>query len=215
MKALIFDYDGVVVDSFETNYLAFERLFTEMKLDGFDRDYFRSVFGTGIENVVTPILQMNNILITDESLPKIINTKTQYAIDFFKSTKLIAGIKQFLELTHNRYSQAIATGNGPGFVKELNRINSLEKYFKIIISANDVKNQKPDPEIFLLAAKKLSLPPSECIVFEDSLFGIDAAKAAGMRCIALTTTHDRKLLHKADIIINDFTEMDLKKLETL
>jgi beta-phosphoglucomutase len=91
----------------------------------------------------------------------------------------------------------------------------VRHYFDIIIDGDRVSKGKPDPEIFLKAAADLNMIPEDCIVFEDSIAGIKAANAAGMKVVAITTAHPEDKLHPSNFVINDFTELNVQKLQTL
>jgi len=93
-------------------------------------------------------------------------------------------------------------------------ISGIKKYFKTIVDASQVSRGKPHPEIYLKTAKEMNFNPSKCIVFEDSISGIKAAKTAGMKVIALSTTHSKKEL-KADLTIRDFTQINIKALDSI
>jgi beta-phosphoglucomutase-like phosphatase (HAD superfamily) len=93
----------------------------------------------------------------------------------------------------------------------------IGRYFEAIVAGDEVTRCKPDPEIYLTAAAKLGLEPSECIVFEDAEAGIEAAKRAGMKVVALATTFSREFLETtdADLIIDDFRDIDVATLRAL
>jgi len=89
--------------------------------------------------------------------------------------------------------------------------SGLSSYFETIISCEDVKRGKPEPDLFLAAAEKLETPPENCMVVEDSLYGVEAAKRAGMKCIAVTTSFPEEELKKADIIVDNLMEVPLEE----
>jgi haloacid dehalogenase superfamily, subfamily IA, variant 3 with third motif having DD or ED len=91
----------------------------------------------------------------------------------------------------------------------------LGNYFPIIITAEDVSKGKPDPQVFLLAAQKLHLSPDRCVVFEDAFVGIQAAKAGGMKIIAVTTTHPASELTEADLVADRLDELSIAQLKAL
>lgn len=91
----------------------------------------------------------------------------------------------------------------------------IKKYFKKIISSADIRMGKPDPEIFLKTAEALHTAPEDCIIFEDSIAGVRAGKAAGMKVVALTTSHRPEQLKEADMIIKDYTEIDFERLVSM
>ena len=94
-------------------------------------------------------------------------------------------------------------------------INNIKKYFKIIVDEDIVSKTKPDPELFLKASESLNILPSDCIVIEDSIMGVEAALKAGMKCIAITTTNGREKLNKANLVIDDFKELTINKIGRL
>ncbi len=91
----------------------------------------------------------------------------------------------------------------------------FEKYFDIKLAKNHVKNAKPNPEMYLKAAKMLGVKPNECVVFEDSVVGVKAAKSAGMKCVAIINTHSGDDLKEADILIKSYNEINLDILKNL
>ena len=91
----------------------------------------------------------------------------------------------------------------------------LEDSFKVRICANDVNEGKPDPEVYLKAAEKLGVKPEECVVIEDSYNGVKAAKAAGAKCIAVTSTFEKSKLKEADVIVNSLEEIDISMIKNI
>ena len=91
----------------------------------------------------------------------------------------------------------------------------MRRYFPVIVDATEVAKGKPDPEIFITAAERLRLPPSRCVVFEDALHGIEATRRAGMKVVALATTHASRELSHADAVVKDFTRVVLAMVRKL
>ena len=119
--------------------------------------------------------------------------------------------KTIKELSKN-YRLALATSeNTETTLKVLDKFD-LKQYFKAIITADMVTKTKPDPEVFLKAAKELNIQPEYCVVIEDSTFGVDAAKKAGMKSIGITTNLTKEQLAEADIVIDSFSKLDLKNI---
>ena len=88
----------------------------------------------------------------------------------------------------------------------------IRHFFEQVINSTHIQNGKPDPEIFITTARKLQVYPENCVVFEDSIAGVEAANAAGMKVVALTTTHTLEELHDADLVIDDYTQISYGKL---
>jgi beta-phosphoglucomutase family hydrolase len=129
---------------------------------------------------------------------------------------LVAGAKDFLDATTKKgLKMIVATGNKSEFTKIILQRAGIAKYFDDnIASQSDVKNSKPAPDVFLLAAEKMNLKPEECVVFEDSLNGIQAAVAAHIPCVALTTAEKKEALLKAGatVTITDYTDKNLLEI---
>ena len=108
---------------------------------------------------------------------------------------------------------AIGTSSQSDRAKSLIRLLGIEEYFSVFITANDVNKHKPDPQVFLEAAKKLGIIPENCVVIEDAPVGIEAAKRGNMKAIAILRDYNTKEeLKKADLTINSFSELDYDKL---
>jgi len=91
----------------------------------------------------------------------------------------------------------------------------IEKYFKLFVNGDDVTEGKPSPQCFLLGAEKLGIPPEQCVVMEDAIVGVRAAKRAGMYCIAITNTCPRQDIAEADVVVDSLTEINVKTIEDL
>ena len=128
----------------------------------------------------------------------------------------ITGLQDFLEeLYKHKIAMAIATSGIQVNIDFMFDHVPIKKYFEKIVNSGDVSKGKPDPEIFLKAAEVLHVPAENCIVFEDSMAGVQAGKSAGMKVVALTTTHTLEELKKADLVIKDYGEIDLERLLSL
>ncbi len=129
-----------------------------------------------------------------------------------KSIPLRSGTEQLLTELKKQYKLAIATSTIKEFTDKIVDAYDLRKYFETIVVAEDVKKGKPDPEVYLLAAKRLHVNPSNCIVIEDATNGISAAKNAKMKCIAIKD-HKGRDLSQADYIIEGFDELTSETIE--
>ncbi len=96
----------------------------------------------------------------------------------------------------------------------LKKVNLVD-LFDVIIGGNDITKGKPDPEIFFTAARKMSISPGECVVFEDAVLGVEAAKRAGMKCVGVDRYNRQERLNKADLVVGDVGELDLAKIKEL
>jgi len=128
----------------------------------------------------------------------------------------VKGLVNFLDLLEeNNIPKAIGTSAPRANVDFSLGFTQLEKYFSVILDDTFVTEGKPNPEIYIKAAKALGLLNSQCIVIEDSLSGVMAGKRAGSKVIGITTTHTAEELHEADLVINDFDELTLQNLKLM
>ena len=205
-SAIIFDLDGVLISSVELHWFAFRKTFeaegVEFPLD----HYLRVAIGTAREGVIRAVLGE----VPDDKLEFLMAEKERHVHEFLDTEGLTAipGSLDFLRQVRRRQLKtAVATASRTPR-PFLEAIGALES-FEVIIDRSMVTHPKPHPEIYLLAAETLRLSPEECLVVEDSPVGVTAATAAGMRTLALTTTHSRRELHEATCVFESFGEIDL------
>jgi HAD superfamily hydrolase (TIGR01509 family) len=130
--------------------------------------------------------------------------------------KAIPGLEKFLEdLDKHNITMAIATSGIQVNIDFMFEHVPIKQYFNKIINSNDIEKGKPDPEIFLKTAEELGILPENCVVFEDSIAGVQSGKAAGMKVVALTTTHTKEELGEADLVIDDYRAIDFEKLTSI
>jgi beta-phosphoglucomutase len=206
LNTFIFDVDGVLLDTHNFHYLAWKKLFDEIKVP----------YDIKINNAQTSGQPRNtaikNILpeIKNDELDLLADKKQKYFLEILEKNRL-----DFLEgadkiLTHlkkqgYKIAAASSSKNAPALLKK----TGLEKYLDTIVSGYDFKNPKPDPEIFLLACTKLGSKPENSVVFEDASIGIEAAKSAGMTAIGITSSGDAEINKKADFVIKSLSEYKL------
>jgi len=118
-------------------------------------------------------------------------------------------------LKEDGFKMAVASSGTPENVEMLIKECNLTPFFSALTNGSEVLHSKPDPEIFLLASKKLGISPEKCIVVEDAPAGVQGAKGAGMKCIAITSTHKRDSLKNADIIVDKFKHLNPKVFNEL
>ncbi len=211
-KGYIFDLDGVLVDSSKIHYLGWKavinRLGKDVDYETFKASYFgkrgvdtlEMVFGKG------KFSDSEARELSDEIDSNFVNTVSKAGVPIRGAFEFVRKLKASGE------SIALATSAPRRNVDAFLDAFSLRGTFDGEVCGDDVSSGKPDPEVFLKAASKLSVDPSGCVVFEDSLPGVTAAKAAGCACVALLTTSTRDVLNKADFFIRDFSDKTLKEI---
>ena len=212
-KGIIFDLDGVIVDTAKFHFLAWRKLANDQ---GFDitLEQNEKLKGVSRINSLQQILEWGNKTVTDEEFEKMMQSKNEdylARISDMNEDDLLPGVKKVLDyLTENSIPFALgsASKNARPILKSL----KIYARFSAIVDGNDVQKAKPDPEVFLIAAEKLDIPPQECIVFEDSVAGIEAANRAKMLSIGIG---DKEVLQEADHNFADFTEIEIDFIEEI
>lgn len=210
---ILWDLDGTIVDSVKSFSLAMNRTLEKL---GSDKrisceDYNTRFFGTTFPEILDQFLGWD--LSQSE--------KQAISADFFSDSRrlalegnltLINGVETVLnEMKSHLVPMAIASSSNLEMILGELEAFHLLTYFDNIISG-DLLPSKPAPDVFQVAAASLSLKPAQCIVFEDSIAGVQAAKTAGMKCVAITTSKSADQLRKADLIINGYAEVDFEKI---
>lgn len=212
--AVIFDMDGVLIDNFAYHLMAWEKFclshkkhisadeFRDNVFGGNNPDHLKFIFGS----------DLSAELIKQYSQEKEIIYRALYS----GNIEPVAGLMPFLnELKQLQIPTAIATSAERANVDFILEAIGLSGTFDVIVDASMISNGKPNPEVFIKAATMLNASPRECIVFEDSLKGIEAALRARMKVIGVGTTHHIAELTEAHVVINDFTEISAEQIRGL
>lgn len=207
---VIFDMDGVIVHSNPAHKEAIQN-FCEKYSQDVSQDFLENrLYGRTNKEWIPELFGE----ISNDRLKKLADEKEQMFRDMFTpEDHIVEGIHEFLEkLKDSDIPMAVAT-SAPGENADyiLSRL-SITNYFDAILDSSHVSSGKPDPEVYLKAAKALGKEPTNCIVFEDSVSGVAAGRKAGAQVIGVTTTHTKKELSPCSLMINDFTELTLSSL---
>ncbi|MBI3320124.1 MAG: HAD family phosphatase [Candidatus Omnitrophica bacterium] len=208
---VIFDWDGVIVDSSAPHEESWHRLARE---EGrvFPTDHFRRGFGMKNQTIIADLLEWTS---DPQEIQRLALRKETLYREMIRDTgvPLLPGVARVLE-DLRAASIPCAVGSS---TPRLNIVCTVEQLgidgvFPVIICAEDVTQGKPDPQVFLLAAQRLGIAPSRCVVVEDAPVGIQAARAARMRTVAVTTTHPADALRDADRVIRGMEELTAQGL---
>ena len=205
IKAIIFDMDGVLLDSMFIHIQAWKQIFKERNLN-FDLKIFEKYNGLSRIKIANTIVKEFNL---NETPEEISNEKYNLEKKLFPNLKLFKETTHILkELRKKGYKIAIGTGAMKQIVNFAKEKFKLETLVDAFVYSGDVKNSKPAPDIFLLAAKKLNINPKNCVVVEDAINGINAAKAGNMISVAITNTSPKESFDGvADYIIDNLNEL--------
>lgn len=212
LKAVIWDMDGVLVDTGEFHYQSWVDTLPQYGID-FSREDFRTTFGMNNEGILRLFLgeRFTQDLYMEISEQKEINFRK--AIQ--GKVQLLPGVLPLLEAIKGaNILQAIGSSAPHKNIDAIIRELKLAPYFQTLVSAVGMPS-KPDPTVFLTAAGKLKTPPGDCLVVEDAIPGVEAARRAGMVCLAVTTTNSAKDLQLADLVVDRLDSLTVLDLGAL
>ncbi|WBU88624.1 beta-phosphoglucomutase [Cellulophaga omnivescoria] len=212
-KGFIFDLDGVIVDTAKYHFLAWQKLANSIGVE-FTNEQNEQLKGVSRVKSLEKILNWGNITLENEEFIGLMAKKNEdylLHIEKMDASEILPDVPRILELLEKE-KQGIALGSASKNAEViLQKVNLIQK-FSAIIDGNGVTKGKPDPEVFLNAANALSIAPENCIVFEDATAGIKAANAANMISIGIG---DATVLHEADYVFKDFTEISSDFIQEL
>jgi len=212
-KAFIFDLDGVIVDTAKYHYLAWQKIAKQLGIE-FTHEHNEGLKGVSRVRSLDIILELGNIQASQEDKNKWLIQKNEdylsYLVDMDES-EILPGVMPVLNYLKEK-NQLIALGSASKNARPILEKTGTLSFFDAIVDGNDVSNAKPDPEVFLIAAKLLGATPEDSIVFEDSVAGIQAANIGGMISVGIG---EAATLHEAKYIFKDFTQMDKTFIDNL
>lgn len=209
IKAIIFDMDGTLVDNSPYHREAWKIFCEKYNLSRYTE--LDGLFGQTNDFLLPYFFEKE---LNQQEIEEYANEKEAIYRDIYApKIEPIDGLFGFLEkLKAKPLKLAVATSANKDNVDfVLNKIK-VQQYFQCVVDESYVSKGKPDPEIFLVCANKLGVAPNECVVFEDSVYGVEAACKAGMKVIGLETTVKAELLKKADFVIHDYTQVSIEKI---
>jgi len=212
-EAVIFDMDGVLIDSEPIHIEIEKKLFNNLGID-VPENVHRGYMGASNEIMYSDLRSRFGL---PESVSELMERDELFRTDYFNrldSIPLNDGLISLLdELKSAGIKLAVATSSSPDIANILLSRCGINRYFDAIVTTSEAGKSKPSPEVYLLAAKKIGVSPADCIVFEDSPNGLSAAKNAGMYCIVIQS--DKEIIQKlsgADYLIKSFREITFRRL---
>ena len=209
----IFDLDGVIVDTAKYHYLAWKNLANELGFE-FTKEQNEQFKGVSRKRSLEILLDLGNVTATEAQFASWMADKNKEYLAYIEkmdASEILPDVHKVLDFLKSN-DIPISLGSASKNAKPILEKVNLLSYFDAIVDGNSVSKAKPDPEVFLIAAKKLQVAPENCVVFEDAVAGIQAANTAKMLSIGIG---DKTVLHKADHVFNDFTEIDIDFLKKL
>lgn len=211
-KAAIFDLDGVIVDTVPLHFRAWKRMFEEYGKKFTFKDYKEKVDGI-------PRTDGCRAILTDFSAEKLLEAterKQKYFLEYLQRENIPvfeSTIKLMTDLKSRGIKIAVISSSKN--LPYISKRTGINKLVDVEISGNEITKGKPDPQIFLMAAGEIGMRPENCVVFEDAILGVEAAKRAKMLCVGIDRHNDPRSLEESDMIVNDLGEINYDKLTSL
>jgi beta-phosphoglucomutase len=224
-RAVIFDFDGVITDSEVLHLRAFNKVLARYNIEIKEETYYKEYLGFTDLDCFKSVVDKNQLGLDTEQIRKLIKQKNQVFEELAASEATIfEGVPDFLQmLRDNRVPMAICSGAVLEEIALILEESGLGHFFDEIVAGDQITKGKPDPEGFLLALERLNkgkqkpIAPGDCVVIEDSHWGLEAGNAAGMHTVGITNTYNPGQLSMAEKIVASLSELtidDLRKLCT-
>ena len=223
LQALIFDFNGIIVDDEPIHFQLFQQVLGEESIVLTEETYYARYLGFDDRGAFEAGFRDQGRPLHPAKLQELIDRKARYyELAIRDHVAIFPGVKPLVTALASSLPLAVASGALRHEIETILATAGLLNCFKSIVSAEDVMRGKPEPEIFLKAlgalnAKQLvaPIPANDCVVIEDSKEGIKGARRAGMKCLAVTNSHPAEMLSDADVVVRSLEEVDLNFLQTL
>jgi HAD superfamily hydrolase (TIGR01509 family) len=217
---LIFDVDGVIADTESVNRRVSIQVFDDLfGLKSVKAEDFAEGLGRGAHEYVKAAARVHNLDLTDEQVEEAVQHRQDLFLEVLKTEPLPAypGVLELIDvgLADDEFQVAIATSGTLEKSRAALEAAKVPYTRMVYVNGDDVTHKKPHPELFLVAAERMGLAPGCCVVIEDAPNGVQAAKAAGAKCIAVTNTTPAEELAQADEVCNSVAELNLETLKSL
>jgi HAD superfamily hydrolase (TIGR01509 family) len=221
LRAVIFDFNGVLVDDEPIHMEMFQKVLLEEGLSLDDREYYSLYLGMDDRSCFKAIYHNRGHVLSDTSLEKLIQCKAKYYRESIGNRiAVFPGVRKLVPELFSHLPLAIGSGALRSEIDMILESISLKYFFQVVVSAEDVREGKPSPETFAKAlfllnqmAAEKSIEPAECLVIEDSKEGIRGARSAGMKCLAVANSHRAEELTEADAVVQSLEEVNMSFLK--
>ncbi len=224
LRALIFDFNGIIVDDEPIHFELFRRVLAEEGIELTEENYYARYLGFDDRGAFSAAYRENGRSLGESLLTRLIGRKAVYYQSAIQNkVRIFPGVEKLIAALAPAVPLAVASGALRQEIETILSTAGLLKHFSVIISAEDVNRGKPEPEIFLKALAALNaqaknsdhITAADCLVVEDSKEGIRGARRAGMKCLAVSNSHPAELLQEANAVVTSLEEVDLSLLEKL
>lgn len=223
LRAVIFDFNGIIVDDEPIHFKLFQKVLGEETILLTEQAYYARYLGFDDKGAFAAAYRENNRSLSHPELAKLIQRKAVYYQEAIRNhVAIFPGVKKLIADLSGTLPLAVASGALRQEIETILSTAGLLGCFRAIVASEDVERGKPDPNIFLKALAQLNaaidanpISAAECVVIEDSKEGVKGARRAGMKCLAVTNSHPAELLNEADAVVKSLEAVDLKFLDGL
>ena len=224
LKAIIFDFDGVIADTEPLHLKSFQLTLEENGIELTEEEYAREYLAYDDKTFFKELFKNRNFDHDEDVISEFIERKSHHFNNVLRGNILILeGVPDFISTVSGKYPLSIGSGALRSEIVEILEYADLRRHFEIIVSADDVVTCKPDPEVYLKVLAQLNeidsvednISANQCLVIEDSVSGIEAAHSAGMKCLAVTNSYNAEKLSQADLITDSLKSISLKQIEDM
>jgi len=224
LRAVIFDFNGIIVDDEPIHFRLFQRVLGEEGIALTEQDYYARYLGFDDRGAFIAGFRENSRSLTAEKLHELIERKADYYQEAIRNhVTVFPGVKNLVSDLAQTLPLAVASGALRHEIETILKTAGLLNHFRAIVAAEDVTQGKPEPEIYLKALVALNargengspIAAADCVVIEDSKEGIRGARRAGMKCLAVTNSHPAELLGDADAVVKSLEDVKLSFLQTM
>lgn len=223
LRAVIFDFDGVIADAEPLHLKGFQEVLATEGIELTEKEYFDRYLAFDDKRCFEEVLKDKNKPYDGELIERLIQRKSTVLSELIKDGLVIfPGVVDLIKELSASYPLAIGSGALRGEIDYILKFAGLRDEFDVIVSAEDVTNCKPEPEVFLTALEKINervdgkeVLCSECLVVEDSIYGLEAAGRAGMKCLAVTNSYSPDVLKGAEMVVTSLEGLSVTDLQGL
>jgi beta-phosphoglucomutase len=207
IRAIVFDFDGVLADSEPLHLLAYQEVLSDLGVTLTHAEYYAEYLGYDDVGVFTAIARAHGWEMDEAKLESLVKEKGRVFDSMLETTDVLyPGVEACIEGLAAEYPIGIASGALRPEIEAILSRARLERHFRFIVASGDTVRSKPAPDPYLRAAELHALAPAACLAIEDSHWGIVSAREAGLSCVGITTTYPRAELHQANRVIDSLAE---------
>ena len=223
IRAILFDCNGVIADDEPIHLRLFQKVLKEEGIALTREEYFKKYLAMDDRSCFTDVLKAQGLPHSPKRVRSLIARKADYYKEVIQTElKIFPGVKSFVRRHQGRYTMAVVSGALRHEIDLILKRGGIFPAFQAIVSSEDVKSGKPDPECYLRGFKLLNRLPifkknplksGQCLAIEDSVHGVESALEAGMKCLAVTNSYSKKDLHRADAVVATLVGVDIASLK--